>query len=199
MAQRNPVLIAKEYVQPTEPPNVRRNALAALAALNVPESWAVLAETALTDKDETVRDQAEDELSHLAAASARNAIEPVLAMLEDADRGRKAYALLGRLRNRGMEFRLPRLGLLQRLKLAKAMRSDLYPKPGFRFHMRTVKGVTSGIALAWIATVIFCVALLDIHLELPSAIAYLFMGWIIAIPLAMIATIYTSPARYYAD
>ena len=98
MAQRNPVLIAKEYVQSTEPPAVRKNALTALAALDDPEGWAVLADSALTDPDETVRRLAEEELSRLPSPSARKAIEPVLAMLEVPKKGQRAYALLGRLR-----------------------------------------------------------------------------------------------------
>jgi hypothetical protein len=199
MAQRNPVLIARQYVQLTEPPSVRKNALTALAALDDPEGWAVLADTALTDPDESVRYQAEEELSRLPSQSARKAIEPVLAMLEVPQKGQQAYALLGRLRNRGMEFRLPPLNLFSRLKLAKALRNDLYPKRGFFFHMRTVKAATLGTLLAWAGTVVFCAALQDIHLEASSVMGYLILGWIIAILLTMIATIYAAPARSYAD
>jgi hypothetical protein len=199
MRQRSPVLIAKEYVQASEPAQVRKNALTALAQLGDPDGWAVLTEVALTDLDVSVRDQAEEELSRMSPESAAQAMEPVLASLDVQSTRGNAYVLLGRLRNRGMTFRVPPKTFAVRLSLAKAMRDHLYPKRGFRFHFRTVKGITTGTFLAWLATVVFCAALLDIHLEPVSTLGYLFMGWLLALALGITATVYTSPARCYAD
>jgi hypothetical protein len=197
--QRNPFLIAKEYVQPGEPAQVRKNALTALAVLNNPSSLALLADVALADADTEVREQAEAEIALLMPESAAAALQPVLDDLKRRGRRRGAYALLGRLRNRGISFRFPGLPLWTRLRLAGSMRNQLYPKRGVLFHLRTFWGATAGALVAWIVMVVLASGPYDFHMEPASEIGYLLAGWSIAVLVSMLATAFTTPARYHAD
>src|SRR5437763_4284889 len=104
MRERNPLMIVKEYLQPNEPAQVRKNALTALAVLNVPESWAAITQVALDEPLADVRERAESEIVAVPPDLASQTMEPVIQDLSSPQRQRYAYALLGRLRNRGMSF-----------------------------------------------------------------------------------------------
>ena len=149
MRPRKPLLIIKEYLEPNEPPQVRKNALSALAALGDAESLTMLAQIALNEPEPQLRDRAEAEISSLAPSTGLQAIQPLLHELK----GPETYALLGRLRNRGMTVRLPRMGIVKRLRLAKSLRNLLYPKRGFLFYFRTMKGMSLGVLVAMIPCV----------------------------------------------
>jgi hypothetical protein len=199
MRERNAFLIAKEYVQPGEAAQVRKNALTAMALLDDPDSRKVLTDVALGDADPGVRERAEAEIASLPPASAKEALGPVLEDLKAPGRQQNAYALLGRLRNRGMAFEFPSLPAAVRVRLAKSLRDYLYPKRDLRFRFRSVKGASAGTFLAWMATMVLCAGPLDIHMDLWSTVGYLFVGWILAACIAIPATCYTSPVRLYAD
>lgn len=200
MRERDPFLIVKEYTQATEPPQVRKNSVTALAILvDDARSRALLAELALTDSDNDVRDQVEAEIAALPSEPARLVLEPVLDDLKHPEKRRAAYALLGQLRNRGVSFLFPPLSLVNRLRLAISMRDRVYPRRGFGFHVRTLKGVALGLVLAWLMTMIFCVGLVGLHFELWSTIGYALVALLISSFLASASTYFSSPARLYAD
>lgn len=199
MPQRNPVLIAREYVQPGEPPQVRKNALSALATLGGTESWGVLTEVALVDTDPSVRERAETELSSLTPDSAARAIEPLFGDLDVDARKEAAYSLLGRLRNRGLSFTFPRRSLGSRLSLARKTARHLTPSHGWTFFFRAWKGGVTGAVAAWILLMLYCVVLIDAHVEMATAIAYLIVLFVICPLLAIPATNWTPPIRCYAD
>jgi hypothetical protein len=202
MPPRNPLLIVKEYLEPGEPPQVRKNALTALAALGGPESLAILVESALNDEDAQVRERAEAEIASLPASEVAQALQPVLDALKESNRQRDAYALLGRLRNRGVSFRFPGLGIWTRLRLAKWVRISAYPKRGFRFHFRTLKGMSAGMLLAVSALLFYLGWMLDVSLSqdfIGGVLGVYIVVWVLALPVVMIATAFTSPPRYHAD
>jgi hypothetical protein len=199
MPGRNPFLIAKEYVQSGELPQVRKNALTALAALDGPESRALISEVALTESDPEVRERVQAEIASMPVEQARQVLKPALDDLNVPERCRRAYALLGELRNRGMSFDFPNLPVATRLRLAKSMRDHLYPKRGLKFHFRTVRGVLAGTFLAWLAVLVFCIRAFDIHLETGSTLGYLILSCSLAAGIAVGATALTSPVRFYAD
>jgi hypothetical protein len=196
---RNAILIAKEYVQPGESPQVRKNGLTALAILGGQDGWTVLIDAALTDTDTSVRDHAEDELGRLPPEDVGQAIGPLVASLSVRGKREAAYALLGRLRNRGVQFQLPPLPLTSRLSLAKAMQSRLHPTMGFLVRIRGWKGASLAIGAAWAVLMLFCGIALDLHIEIGSAIGMLLVAWLITLLVVIPATTFTSPIHCYAD
>jgi hypothetical protein len=197
--QRNPFLIVKEYLQPSEPAQVRKNALTALAVLEDPDSLALLADVALVETDPEVRDKAEAEIVALPPQSAAAALQPALNDLTRPGREQNAYGLLGRLRNRGIHFKFPGLSLLTRLRLAGSMRNQLYPQRGFMFWFRTFWGVTTGALFAWALVIVLATGPYDLHMEGTSVVGYLLAGWGIGLIVSIAATTHTIPARYHAD
>jgi hypothetical protein len=197
--QRNPFLIVKEYVQPGEPAQVRKNALTALAVLQSPESLKLLSEVALAETDAEVREMAEAEIAELSPEAAAVALEPALNDLTRRGHERRAYGLLGRLRNRGIRFPFPGLPLMTRLRLAGSLRNQLYPARPMLFYFRTFWGATVGTVLAWLATVLLSTGPYDLHMEGTSELGFLLSALSFGVVLAMAATTHTIPTRYHPD
>jgi len=199
MPGRNPFLIVKEYVQPGEMPQVRKNALTALAALGDADSRALLAEVALSDADPDVREKAEVEIASMPSESARAAVKLLLDELRVPEQRRGAYALLGKLRNRGLSFEFPHLPITARMRLAKSMRDHLYPKRSVKFNFRTFWGISAGVFLSWLVVTVYCYATLGVGLDGWSVAGYLIFGWMLTTGISAASTLFTSPARLYAD
>jgi len=199
MPGRNPFLVAKEYLQTGELPQVRKNALTALAALDDEDSRTLLVDVALTESDLEVREKAVEEIASMPPESIRGVLKLVVNELKVPERARGAYALLGTLRNRGINFEFPRLPVAQRVRLAKSLRDYLSPRRGVKFHFRTLGGVLVGVFMTWLAMIIYCYGALDADLEVGPLVGYLFLVWILTMGIAAASTLFTSPARFYAD
>ena len=153
-----------------------------------------------------MRERAELEIASLVAslpaAEGTQALQRVLDGLKERNRHGDTYALLGRLRSRGLSLHFPRLGIGTRLRLAKSLRNSVYPKRGIVFHFRTLKGMSAGIALASIILPLYLCWVLDLPLSgdaVGGMIGICVVFWVIAIPIVVIATPFTSPVRYHPD
>jgi len=202
MQSRNPTSIVKEYLEPTEPVQVRKNALTALAALGDDGSMALVINSALSDGDAAVKERAEEEIASLSPVDAANALQPILDGLKQKARNLDAYALLGRLRSRGVSVPFPRLRMITRLRLARSLRNTVYHKRGFRFHVRTVGGMSLGMLLAVLPIPLYLLTTLDITTTsdfVGGTFGFYLVGWVLALPLMAFATLYASPVRYQVD
>jgi hypothetical protein len=202
MRSRNPTSIVKEYLEPTEPVQVRKNAVTALAALGDEESLALLVDSALNDGDAAVKERAEEEIAALSPAEGTKALQPILDGLKQKTRHPDAYALLGRLRSRGMSVHFPHLGMVTRLRLARLLRNKVYPKRGIRFFFRTTGSMSLGMLVAVLPISVYFMAILDITASsdfVGGTFGFYLVGWVLALPLVALATIYTSPLRYEVD
>jgi hypothetical protein len=198
MPGRNPLLIVKEYAR-AEDRQVRKNAINALAVLDDQDGWKMLTEIALEDKEPDVRSFAEAKIASLPQERAKAAVEPLLEALTTAGKENEAYAILGRLRSRGLYVKLPRLSLLSRLLNAKALFDSVYPKKGIPFRFRAWKSIS--------LTVIISVFVLSVLASLQersvvygwSIFYYFLIAWFTAQIFAAMATSFTSPTRLHAD
>jgi hypothetical protein len=153
---RDPYPTVLEYLRAPEP-QMRRNAVTALAVLGMRPSARTLVETALHDPDAGVRDRAEAELVDLTDDDGfvPHAMEECLRTAGTRD---KAYALAGRLRRRGWRGR-PRLGPLPgRLAAANGLRTLVYPDRDIRFRTRVASvaffsTILGAVLLGWLLRV----------------------------------------------
>jgi hypothetical protein len=121
MEQRSAFLLFTEFLRSPDP-QVRRNALSALAAIQSEDSLGEVVRVALSDPDPQVRQRAEDELVSAAAQSQDALTKALWKELRPGKLSVAAYALIGRLRGRGVNLRLPGMSLLRKLKFAFALR-----------------------------------------------------------------------------
>jgi hypothetical protein len=198
MPGRNPFLIAKDYLNPNESVQVRKNAVIALAALDDEESRALLAEKAVTDDSAEVQQKARDEIAAMPMESSQRILQLVLRDLPVEDRQRTAYIMLGELRNKGLRFKFPPISLMARIGLAKDMRDHLYPRRGARFWFRTLPGVLFGVVVSWVGLLLFCAGL-NLHPDMGSSLIFLLLAGLLTIAVAVGATFLSSPARLNPD
>jgi len=97
--------IVDEYLMSPNP-QVRKNALTALAVLDTPESLRRLLQTALLEPRSDVRDHAESEISRLGSPAHMMLTEFLDKALDDRATRAEAYRMIGRLASRGMDIRL---------------------------------------------------------------------------------------------
>src|ERR1039458_8744624 len=121
MEQHSAVSLISEFLGSADP-QVRRNALTALASIRGQDSLREVVRAAVSDADDRVRDRAQEEILALGSPP-----PPALtdALHEELQSGRNrlaAYALVGRLRSRGMRIGLPPMSLAARARLALALR-----------------------------------------------------------------------------
>jgi len=121
----------------SESPQLRRNALTALAVLHDSEAIKRMMQTALEDKDESVRVHAEDELAKLDEQSQTMLAKEFTVRLEDKSQRFTAYALLGRLRNMGLQLNQVTLNWLITWYFEFRLFKYVYPVRGWRFYLRT--------------------------------------------------------------
>jgi len=200
MPGRNPLLIAKEYTRDAEVPQVRKNAVTALAALDDPEAWKALMEIAVEDRDAEVRAHAEAKIASLPSESAGVALQAVLDRLRSTSQQPIAYALLGRLRNNGLPFKLPKLPALTRLALAKSLSDQLYPIKGAKFRVRVWKGVLVGAGLLCLDVVLLVgSSFLGTTYDPSDIFEYFAVTLLLTFLAAAIATAFSTPACLQAD
>src|SRR5262244_2715175 len=125
--ERNPLPIIKDFLANSNDRQVRKNAVAALAAIETEEAAVELVRTAAKDEDADTRRFAEEEILQLPADSLRGAARELERELLDRATAEPAYALLGRIRAHGVPVSLPSLSLMRRFKLSWSLVRQLYP------------------------------------------------------------------------
>jgi hypothetical protein len=141
--------IVEEFLRSSEP-QVRRNAVTALATLGTADSLQLLVKTALSDESNKVRTRARLEILSLPDAKATEAAEVLREAIADPARVRDAYRLVGAMRTRGWTKNRPEEGLWIRLRRALYMRRHLarLQKIGLLAKMRAVAPSAFGGAAA---------------------------------------------------
>jgi len=150
----NPLEIIIEFLN-SETPQLRRNAMTALANLHDSEAVKYMVQTALTDKDESVRARAEDELANLDEQSLTMLSKDFITRLGDKSESLPAYALLGRLRSRGLQLKLESLNWLRTLYLEFGLFKYVYPKRGWAFYFRSFMPAIKAGLMASVVYIIF--------------------------------------------
>jgi len=199
--KRNPTGIICEYLNRAEP-QVRKNALTALAAIGDQDSIERLITAALEDPAPEVRSHAEAEIAKFEGPVAESARDHLHRLLEDKDPKRRAttYALLGRLRVLGFPALRPALSWLKRWRLAASLRSHpSIPRRPF-FHgplLRT--SLFAGVAGAILISVYLIIALKIPLLEADFLIFMLLLGPILSVVIALFAARNSMPAGLQYD
>src|SRR5215469_13061572 len=116
--ERNPLPIIKEFLANNNDRQVRKNAVAALAAIETEESTIELVRTATQDDDSETRCFAEEQILQLPEDPLRGAARELQREFADPATAAGAYALLGRIRAHGVPVGLPSLSFKRRFKLA---------------------------------------------------------------------------------
>src|SRR3712207_3033598 len=111
---RDPLSIVDEFLRYPDP-QMRKNAVTALALVESEKAIRRLVEIALSDSEPQVRKRAEDEILRLDGQQAEWAVEALGAAMKDSERRLLAYAALGRLRSRGLTTTCPQQNLPVRL------------------------------------------------------------------------------------
>lgn len=164
----NPLEIIIEFLN-SETPQLRRNAMTALASLHDSEAVKYMVQTALTDKDESVRARAEDELANLDEQSLTMLSKDFITRLGDKSESLPAYALLGRLRSRGLQLKLESLNWLRTLYLEFSLFKYVYPNRGWKFYLRSsMPAAKAGLMAAVIYFIFFTLLHYRINWFLPQ-------------------------------
>ncbi len=142
----NALAIIEEFLRAPDA-QVRKNALTALAVFADDETEITqLIEVALNDPEIEIRRRAEKEISSLKGEAFSSALQQLHVALSKQSTSITAYALLGRLRSRGIEVSTPELSLFQRLQLAAKLNKSLYPTRDWKFRLRSWKyGLLGGV------------------------------------------------------
>lgn len=159
----------------------------------------MLTSIALDDSDPDVRTFAEKKIASLRQDYGAIAIQPLMKELESPVKQSQAYALLGRLRNAGLKFKLPRMRLLSRIHLAKSASTEFYPHRNVHFWLRAWRSVGASVGLSTAFLALFCAGFLNARLEPWSIVGYAILGGLLGLLLSSLATIFTSPAGLQAD
>jgi hypothetical protein len=168
----NALAIVEEFLRAPDA-QVRRNALTALAIFaNDETEIAQLIEVALNDPEIEIRRRAEKEVGLLTGESLNIALRQLHAALCDKSTSLTSYALLGRLRNKGIDITTPELSLFQRLRLAASLHRWLYPRRDWQFHLRSWKFGLLGAILALFLLGFFLSVTARVKLEAFTILAF---------------------------
>jgi hypothetical protein len=194
----DPLPIVEEFLE-SETPQLRKNAVTALAALGTDASIERLIRATLDERDPGVRQRCEEEIRGLTGAAAGRALAQLGKALKDRRRRTAAYALLGELRNRGMAVPAPDLSLAERLWLAFSLRRQLYPTWSWQVVRRTFGPALLGALVAFGAFCLYYVlALRSLFTYADGALAA--VGVLALSPLlAALVSLYTSPFGMHLD
>jgi hypothetical protein len=139
--------IVEEFIR-NDNPQIRKNALIALAVINETDAITLIARTAMEDPETSVRQRAEDELVQLDNQSLEPAIQVAISELQSQtdEIRQRAYAFLGRLRGKGVEARpLFHVSWQRRLRMAARMNAYLNPVRTWRLRLRLWKACLLGL------------------------------------------------------
>jgi tetratricopeptide (TPR) repeat protein len=183
MEQHSALSLFTEFLRSPDP-QVRRNALTALGSINSEGSFSEVVRTALTDDDSRVRRRAEDELVALGASPPAALVSVLWDQLKPGNLPGQAYALLGRLRGRGMAIRLPRLSPIKRLKFAWALRRRATEE-----QIPTMRKASFFGGLAGVVSLLLCLNLtMGVNLAAPGTAGISIAG--LLLPLAFVLVTY---------
>lgn len=142
---KSPFDILADYKLASEP-QIRSNALTALAVEGEDDGVAAIVQAALSDPAEAVRRRAEHELTELETSHAiRAARENLCEALKSDATKRNAYALMGRLRNAGFDISGSGLPWIDRMRLAFSNRRLEYSQTDVHFRLRLKPGLLAGL------------------------------------------------------
>lgn len=131
-------VIVEEFLR-SGSPQIRKNALTALAVIDDEDSACLIAKTAVEDEDSGVRRRAEEESLSLSGAFLTSMVDVFLTSLSSPEfqKQQRAYAVLGRLKSTGIDLPHPRMAWGNRMRLAGSMNSYLYPVRSLSFRLRS--------------------------------------------------------------
>lgn len=140
-------------------PQIRKNALTALAVINDAESARLIATVAMEDDDVGVRRRAEEESLMLSSKLLQSVNDVFLKALTSPEfqKQQRAYAILGRLKSEGMVMPHPRMPRGIRMRLAGSMSSYLYPVRSLSFRLRSWQPGLLGTLAGLIPFIVFIV------------------------------------------
>jgi hypothetical protein len=140
-------------------PQIRKNALTALAVINDEESARLIATAAMEDEDVGVRRRAEEESLLLSSKFLQSVNDVFLKALTSPEfqKQQRAYAILGRLKSEGLAMPHPRMPRGIRMRLAGSMSSYLYPVRNLSFRLRSWQPGLLGTLVGMIPFIVFMV------------------------------------------
>lgn len=144
--------LVEEFIRSPQP-QLRKNALTALAVINEPKAIELMTRVALEDSDAGVRERAENELFELNLPSDAIALALNSLRSSDEETQQRAYAFLGRLRSNIPTGALLSIPWRDRLRLAA--RAYLYPKRSWRLRLGLWKPGLAGILLGSVFPIAF--------------------------------------------
>lgn len=151
----NPLDIVEEYLRSPDP-QVRRNAVTALAAIESDESLRKLATASLDNADSETQQRAVDEILNLRPDVAARTVKYFEDALGDKKKAVLAYAMLGRLRTNGVSAAAAGEPLFRRLYLAARVKRTPRRIRQWRFRLRaffpTLLGWILGVVILVILT-----------------------------------------------
>lgn len=151
----NTLSVVEEFLR-SQDAQQRRNAVTALAVMGDEEAIAQLVKVAISDADDSVRARAEQELLALEGDALDRATKQIGLALDDPLKRQTAYGILGRFRSRGLVKAVPRMSILDRLKLAWGQSRYLYPRRTWSSRLHMWKpGLAGGVIAIAILIVFF--------------------------------------------
>lgn len=193
----NTLSIIEEFLRSGEP-QIRRNAITALAVMNDQDSVRLIIDTALKDPDAGVRRRAEEEILLLDEESQAGVTEALMESLKskDSQSQQLAYAFLARLKSRGMTLTNVWLPWGSRMRLASSMNLHVYPARKWSYRLRGFRPGLLGTLAGLIFFVPYVLNVLRPHESWTSFIRFIVATLTILLVgtlLAIFATQYTTP------
>jgi hypothetical protein len=144
---QSPYPIVREFASSTSD-KARAAAATALALSSDDDSLRELVAMGLTDTSDAVIKRVEDEVSSLSDVKKALVIGYLReALLKDGAERKKAYWLLGRLRGRGIRFRLTAIPFTRRLELARSLHTMPWPPGKRRFGLSVILPCLGGVVV----------------------------------------------------
>jgi Tfp pilus assembly protein PilF len=194
MEPHNAVLLIIEYLRSPDA-QVRRNALTALGCVPSEETFREIVRSALVDDEPKVRERAEDEIL---AAGNPPPTSLVAALNEQFGPSKllvPAYTLIGSLRCRGVDIRLPRMSVLRRIKLVLASRRQNFDRPAANLRRSAFVGSIIGA----LALLLYINLTMRVNLGTPAALAVASAALILPLAIMFFTRLWWTPIQRQPD
>lgn len=154
--------IMEEFLRSSEP-QVRQNVLTALSVVDDPAGAKLMAEAALSDKDNGVRKKALDEIAALDEGARSFAIKVFADALEaeDEERQQRAYFLLGQLRDKEVSIHDVRVPPGKGMRLAASLVTRTFLARNWLYRLRGWRYGFWGTLLASVVFLLYAVEFYD--------------------------------------
>lgn len=182
-------------------PQIRKNSLTALALLGDDDGARLIATTAIHDEDSSVRDRAAAETVSIGEKSPQKIVGVLTEVFQQKDQPKqqqRAYAILGRLRSKGVDIPHARLPWGSRMWLAGSMFFYVYPARNWTFRLRSWKPGLLGTLVGMVPFLALLV-FLSRPIALVTGIGVALAGVGLLIPGTLIpvfATQFTTPINF---